>query len=181
MTQQIHHSVTLVNWPYQPKHSPSPDCDHTFTCPLVVAESVAIRTCADVTSWRVGALVLTPIRCLTFINVYQQNITSKYHIVPIYNAPSFFRTAPPKNILQQAQVREVSTLPLSGVNSRFFSAIPLSRFSLKMSRLFCVFRVGKMRSMSSAQHKAELRRLGYQLPVLGKTNSLCKIVNVCPF
>ena len=30
----------------------------------------------------------------------------------------------------------VSTLPLTGVNSRFFSAIPLSRFSLKMSRFF---------------------------------------------
>ena len=32
--------------------------------------------------------------------------------------------------------RMVSTLPLSGVNSRFFSTIPLSRFSLKMSRFF---------------------------------------------
>ena len=30
----------------------------------------------------------------------------------------------------------MSTLPLSGVNSRFFSVIPLSRFSLKKSRFF---------------------------------------------
>ena len=37
----------------------------------------------------------------------------------------------------------VSTLPLSGVNSRIFSAILFSRFSLKMFRFFCVFRVGK--------------------------------------
>ena len=37
----------------------------------------------------------------------------------------------------------MSTLPLSGVNSRFFSVIPLSRFSLEKSRFFCVFRVWK--------------------------------------
>ena len=30
----------------------------------------------------------------------------------------------------------MSTIPLSGVNSSFFSAIPLSRFSLKMYRFF---------------------------------------------
>ena len=33
-----------------------------------------------------------------------------------------------------------------------------------------------MRSMRSAQRQVELRRLGNQLPVLGKANSLCKIV-----
>ena len=33
--------------------------------------------------------------------------------------------------------------------------------------------------MHSAQHKMELRRLGNQLPVLGKANSLCKIVKFC--
>ena len=32
----------------------------------------------------------------------------------------------------------VSTLPLSGVKSRFSSAIPLSRFSVKMSRFLRV-------------------------------------------
>ena len=34
-----------------------------------------------------------------------------------------------------------------------------------------------MRSMRSFQRQVELRRLGNQLPVLGKANSLCKIVN----
>ena len=33
-----------------------------------------------------------------------------------------------------------------------------------------------MRSMRSVQCQVELRRLGNQLPVLGKANSLCKIV-----
>ena len=37
-----------------------------------------------------------------------------------------------------------------------------------------------MRSMRSAQRQVELRRLGDQLPVLGKANSLCKIVCVLP-
>ena len=72
----------------------------------------------------------------------------------------------------------MSTLPLSGVNSRFFSAIPLSRFSLKMSRFFAYFELGKMHSMRSVQHQVELRRLGNQLPVLGKANSLCKVVKM---
>ena len=35
-----------------------------------------------------------------------------------------------------------------------------------------------MRSVRSAQRQVELRRLGNQLPVLGKGNSLCKIVKV---
>ena len=70
----------------------------------------------------------------------------------------------------------MSTVPLSGVNSRFFfSPIPLSRFSLKMSRFFCIFRDGKMRSF---QRQVELRRLGNQLPVLGKANSHCKVVKM---
>ena len=33
-----------------------------------------------------------------------------------------------------------------------------------------------MLSMRSAQHQVELRRLGNQLPVLGKANSLCKML-----
>ena len=68
-----------------------------------------------------------------------------------------------------------------GLNSRFFSAIPLSRFSLKMSRLFAYFGLKKMRSMRSAQRRVELRRLGNQLPVLGKANSVCEIVKLCEF
>ena len=35
-----------------------------------------------------------------------------------------------------------------------------------------------MPSMSSAQRQVELRRLGNQLPVLGKANSLCEVGNV---
>ena len=37
-----------------------------------------------------------------------------------------------------------------------------------------------MRSMRSAQRQVELRQLGNQLPVLGKSNLLCKIVCVLP-
>ena len=39
----------------------------------------------------------------------------------------------------------MSTLPLSGVNSRFFSVIPLSRFSLKKYRFFAYFEFEKNR------------------------------------
>ena len=35
-----------------------------------------------------------------------------------------------------------------------------------------------MHSMRSVQHQVELKRLGNQLPVLGKANSLCKIVKM---
>ena len=35
--------------------------------------------------------------------------------------------------------------------------------------------------LHSAQLKVELRRLGNQLPVLGKANSFCKIVKWCVF
>ena len=38
-----------------------------------------------------------------------------------------------------------------------------------------------MRSIRSAQLQVELRRLGNQLPVLGKANSLCHIVKMCVF
>ena len=38
-----------------------------------------------------------------------------------------------------------------------------------------------MRSVRSAQRQVELRRLGNQLPVLSKANSLCKIVKYCVF
>ena len=46
----------------------------------------------------------------------------------------------------------------------------------------CLFRFRKnARSMHSAQRKVEFRRLGNQLPVLGKANSLCRIVKCCVF
>ena len=36
---------------------------------------------------------------------------------------------------------QASTLPLAGMKSRFSRAIPLSRFSVKMSRFFACFRL----------------------------------------
>ena len=38
-----------------------------------------------------------------------------------------------------------------------------------------------MHSMRSFQRQVELRRLGNQLPMLGKANSLFKLVNCCVF
>ena len=63
-----------------------------------------------------------------------------------------------------------------GRQLKLFSAIQL--FTKKMSRFFAYFELDKMRC---AQHQVELRRLGNQLPVLGKANSLCKIVKCCVF
>ena len=59
-----------------------------------------------------------------------------------------------------------------------------SRFSLKMTNvpLFCVFLSWKkcavMYRMRSAQRQMKLRRLGNQLPVLCKANSLCEDCNI---
>ena len=50
--------------------------------------------------------------------------------------------------------------------------------ALKCLAFALYFELEKMHSMCSAQRQVELRRLGNQLPVLGKANSLCKIV-VC--
>ena len=38
-----------------------------------------------------------------------------------------------------------------------------------------------MRSMRSVQRQVELTQLGNQLPVLGKANSVCKVVTFCEF
>ena len=73
----------------------------------------------------------------------------------------------------------MSTLKLSGVNSHFFSTIPLS--TLNVPLFFAYFKSEKMRSIHSAQHNVKLRRLGNKFPVLGKANSLCKIVKCCVF
>ena len=70
-----------------------------------------------------------------------------------------------------------STLTHRCQHYRFFSAIPLSRYSLNMSRYLTL---EKMRSSHSAQRKVELRRLGNRLPLLGKAFSFCKILScVC--
>ena len=75
-----------------------------------------------------------------------------------------------------------------GVNSTafgrkltLFSTIPLSRFSLKMSRFLAYFELEKIHSMRSFQRQVELRRLDNQLPVLDKANSLFKLVQCCVF
>ena len=48
-----------------------------------------------------------------------------------------------------------------------------------MSRFFWQFcELEKIHSMRSAQRQVELRRLSNHLPVLGKANSLCKIVKM---
>ena len=57
-------------------------------------------------------------------------------------------------------------------------------------RFFAYFDLEKMRSMLSSQRQVDLRRLGNQLPVLGKSAtyrynlivplSVCKIVRVLP-
>ena len=70
-------------------------------------------------------------------------------------------------------------LPLSDVNSRFLAPSRFSRFSPAFFKSILLKK--KMRYMSSVQRQVELRRLGNQLPVLGKANSLCKIVKLCVF
>ena len=49
-----------------------------------------------------------------------------------------------------------------------------------MARFFCVFRVVKLRYLryASTQRQGELRRLGNQLQVLGKANSVCEVGNI---
>ena len=59
----------------------------------------------------------------------------------------------------------------------FFSANPLSRFSLKISHFFVAyFELGKCALCAPLGVKWNSDRLGNQLPVLGKANSLCKSV-----
>ena len=64
-----------------------------------------------------------------------------------------------------------------GIVFEFYTAQPL----FKCTTFLAHFQLEKMRSVHSAQCKVELRRLGNQLPVLGKANSICKIVNYCVF
>ena len=65
------------------------------------------------------------------------------------------------------------------VNSSFFLAPSrFHAFHLKCPAFFAYFEFGKMRS---AQPQVEIRRLGNQLPVLGKANSLSNIKKLCVF
>ena len=64
--------------------------------------------------------------------------------------------------------------------SLFLAPSRFPAFHLKYPAFLCgYFELEKMHSMRSAQRQVELRRLGKRLPVLGKANSLCKIVNLC--
>ena len=76
----------------------------------------------------------------------------------------------------------MSTVPLSGVNSRFFiapSRFPV--FHLKCPAFLAYLELEKVYPMRSFQCQVELRRFGNQLPVLGKANSLFKLVKCCVF
>ena len=75
----------------------------------------------------------------------------------------------------------VNSLPLSGVNSRFLAPSRFPAFHLKCPAFLAYFELEKMHSMRSFQRQVELRRLGNQLPVLGKANSLFKLVKCCVF
>ena len=75
----------------------------------------------------------------------------------------------------------MSTVPLSGVNSRFLAPSRFPVFHVKYPAFLAYFDLEKMRSMRSFQRQVkELRRLGNQLPVLRKANWLSKIVK-CVF
>ena len=92
---------------------------------------------------------------------------SRDGVVPIRSEFTWLRND--REAVSEGAGIHMSTLPLSGANSRLFSAIPLPRFSLKMSRFFAYFELEKMRSM---QRQVEVRRLGNRLPVLGKGTSM---------
>ena len=94
-------------------------------------------------------------------------INSKHLTVGLSQKTCHFRVFAECIILYTASCEQ-----LIGDNSKLtlFSAIPLSRFSLKMSRFFAYFVLKKMRFMCSAGREVELGRLSN--PVLGKANSL---------
>ena len=74
----------------------------------------------------------------------------------------------------------VSALPLSGVNSRFLAPPPFPAFHSDCPVFLAyLYFEEKKRSVRSDRRQVELRRLGNQLSVLGKANSLCKIVKCC--
>ena len=69
-----------------------------------------------------------------------------------------------------------------GYKFTLFNAIPLSRFSLKMSRFFGVFRVRKNAPLALFSASSGTQKLGNQLPVVGKAK-ICsaKLQNVVCF
>ena len=84
------------------------------------------------------------------------------------------------------RMREYECLNVIGVNSTaferkltLFSAIPFPAFHLKCPAFLAYFELEKMQSKRSFQRQVERRRLGNQLPVLSKANSLFKLVTCC--
>ncbi len=74
----------------------------------------------------------------------------------------------------------MSPLPLSGVNSRFLAPPPFPAFHSDCPVFLAyLYFEEKKRSVRSDRRQVELRRLGNQLSVVGKANSLCKIVKCC--
>ena len=63
----------------------------------------------------------------------------------------------------------------------FLAPSRFSAFHLKCPAFLAYFELEKMHSMRSFQRQVELRRLCNQFPVLGKANSLFKLVKCCVF
>ena len=91
--------------------------------------------------------------------------------VPMFPEPMFPGTDVPRFTANFIGVN----ITAFGRKLTLFTAIPLSRFSLKMSRFFACFELEKMHSMLSAGG------VGNQLPMLGKGNSFGKFIKLCVF
>ena len=78
--------------------------------------------------------------------------------------------------------RKISQMTVDGKHSTLFlTPFRFLAFHLICPAFLAFLELEKMRSMRSAQRQVELRRLGNQLQVLGKANSLCKVVKCCVF
>ena len=69
-------------------------------------------------------------------------------------------------------------LPLSGANSRLLAPSRFPAFHLKCPAFLRISRWKMPFMRRSAQRQVEHRRLGNQLPVLGKANSLYNVGNI---
>ena len=128
------------------------------------------------------------------MNITINLVSSENVCINYLGRPTCGKLTPTRSVFLEN--RDISSICVNNTAFRrklpLFSAIQLYRFSLKMSRFFCVFLVEKKALYAlcqriysyyiffdSAQRQLELRRVGNQLPVLGKANSLCKIVKLC--
>ena len=76
------------------------------------------------------------------------------------------------------QMSYVSTLPLSGVNSRFFAPSRFPDFHLKCPAFL---RVSSWKKCTLCALLRRLGGVGNQLPMLGKGNSFGKFIKLCVF